>query len=49
MGIVSIIVIGFVAGIIARLVSPGPNNPSASSSPPLLVLRGRSSRPGSAS
>jgi uncharacterized membrane protein YeaQ/YmgE (transglycosylase-associated protein family) len=28
MGIVWIIVIGFVAGIIARLVSPGPNNPS---------------------
>jgi uncharacterized membrane protein YeaQ/YmgE (transglycosylase-associated protein family) len=28
MGIVWIIVIGFVAGIIARLLSPGPNNPS---------------------
>ncbi len=28
MGILWIILIGFVAGIIARLVSPGPNNPS---------------------
>jgi len=28
MGIIWIIIIGFVAGIIARLVSPGPNNPS---------------------
>ncbi|MBV9559816.1 MAG: GlsB/YeaQ/YmgE family stress response membrane protein [Bradyrhizobium sp.] len=27
-GIVYIIVVGFVAGIIARLLSPGPNNPS---------------------
>jgi len=28
MGIIWIIIIGFVAGIIARLLSPGPNNPS---------------------
>jgi uncharacterized membrane protein YeaQ/YmgE (transglycosylase-associated protein family) len=28
MGILWIVVIGFVAGIIARLLSPGPNNPS---------------------
>jgi len=28
MGILWIIVIGFVAGIIARLLSPGPNNPA---------------------
>lgn len=28
MGILWIIVIGFVAGILARLLSPGPNNPS---------------------
>jgi uncharacterized membrane protein YeaQ/YmgE (transglycosylase-associated protein family) len=28
MGIIWIIVIGFVAGIIARLIAPGPNNPS---------------------
>jgi uncharacterized membrane protein YeaQ/YmgE (transglycosylase-associated protein family) len=28
MGILWTIVIGFVAGIIARLLSPGPNNPS---------------------
>ena len=27
-GILWIIVVGFVAGIIARLISPGPNNPS---------------------
>jgi uncharacterized membrane protein YeaQ/YmgE (transglycosylase-associated protein family) len=27
-GIIYIIIIGFVAGIIARLLSPGPNNPS---------------------
>jgi uncharacterized membrane protein YeaQ/YmgE (transglycosylase-associated protein family) len=28
MGIVWIILIGFIAGIIARLLSPGPNNPN---------------------
>ena len=28
MGILWIVVIGFVAGIIARILSPGPNNPS---------------------
>jgi uncharacterized membrane protein YeaQ/YmgE (transglycosylase-associated protein family) len=28
MGILWIIVVGFIAGIIARLISPGPNNPS---------------------
>jgi uncharacterized membrane protein YeaQ/YmgE (transglycosylase-associated protein family) len=28
MGIIWIILIGFIAGIIARLLSPGPNNPS---------------------
>ena len=27
-GIVWIVVIGFIAGIIARVLSPGPNNPS---------------------
>jgi len=27
-GIIWIIVVGFVAGIIARMLSPGPNNPS---------------------
>ena len=31
-GIIWIIIVGFVAGIIARLLSPGPNNPSAASS-----------------
>ena len=28
MGILWIVVIGFVAGIIARIIAPGPNNPS---------------------
>jgi len=27
-GLIWIIIVGFVAGIIARLISPGPNNPS---------------------
>ncbi len=27
-GLIWIVVVGFVAGIIARLISPGPNNPS---------------------
>jgi uncharacterized membrane protein YeaQ/YmgE (transglycosylase-associated protein family) len=27
-GIIYIIIVGFVAGIIARLLSPGPNNPA---------------------
>ncbi len=27
MGIIWIIIVGFVAGIIARMISPGPNNP----------------------
>jgi uncharacterized membrane protein YeaQ/YmgE (transglycosylase-associated protein family) len=27
-GIIWIIIVGFVAGILARLISPGPNNPS---------------------
>ncbi len=27
-GIIWIIIVGFIAGIIAKLVSPGPNNPS---------------------
>ena len=29
-GIIWIIIVGFVAGIIARMLSPGPNNPSGS-------------------
>ncbi len=28
MGIIWVIIIGFIAGIIARLLMPGPNNPS---------------------
>jgi uncharacterized membrane protein YeaQ/YmgE (transglycosylase-associated protein family) len=27
-GLIYIIIVGFIAGIIARLLSPGPNNPS---------------------
>jgi uncharacterized membrane protein YeaQ/YmgE (transglycosylase-associated protein family) len=27
-GIIWIIIVGFIAGVIARLLSPGPNNPS---------------------
>jgi uncharacterized membrane protein YeaQ/YmgE (transglycosylase-associated protein family) len=27
-GIIYVIIVGFIAGIIARLLSPGPNNPS---------------------
>jgi uncharacterized membrane protein YeaQ/YmgE (transglycosylase-associated protein family) len=27
-GIIWIVIVGFIAGIIARLLSPGPNNPS---------------------
>jgi uncharacterized membrane protein YeaQ/YmgE (transglycosylase-associated protein family) len=27
-GIIWVIIVGFIAGIIARLLSPGPNNPS---------------------
>ena len=27
-GLIYIVIVGFVAGIIARLLSPGPNNPS---------------------
>jgi uncharacterized membrane protein YeaQ/YmgE (transglycosylase-associated protein family) len=30
-GFIWIVVVGFVAGIIARILSPGPNNPGASS------------------
>ncbi len=29
-----VIIIGFVAGVIARLLMPGPNTPKVSSSPP---------------
>ena len=31
MHILWIIIIGFVAGIVARILAPGPNNPQASS------------------
>ena len=39
-GIIWIIVVGFVAGIIARLLSPGPNTPSGFILTTLLVIAG---------
>ena len=39
-GIIWIIIIGFVAGIIARMLSPGPNNPSGFILTTLLGIAG---------
>jgi uncharacterized membrane protein YeaQ/YmgE (transglycosylase-associated protein family) len=39
-GIIWIIVVGFVAGIIARILSPGPNNPSGFILTTLLGIAG---------
>jgi uncharacterized membrane protein YeaQ/YmgE (transglycosylase-associated protein family) len=39
-GILWIIVVGFVAGILARLLSPGPNNPSGFILTTLLGIAG---------
>jgi len=39
-GIIWIIVVGFVAGIIARMLSPGPNNPSGFILTTLLGIAG---------
>jgi len=39
-GILWVIVVGFVAGIIARLLSPGPNNPSGFILTTVLVIAG---------
>ncbi len=47
MGIVWIIVIGFVAGIIARWLSPGPNTPQGFILTTVLGIAGASSRLGS--
>ena len=49
MGIIWIIIIGLVAGLIARWISPGPNSPSGFLLTVALFseLRGHSSRPGS--
>ena len=49
MGILWIMLIGFVAGIIARLISRGPNNPSGFILTTVLGIGGRFSQPGSAS
>jgi uncharacterized membrane protein YeaQ/YmgE (transglycosylase-associated protein family) len=40
MGILWVIVIGFVAGIIARLLAPGPNNPAGFILTTLLGIAG---------
>ncbi len=40
MGIIWIIVVGFVAGLIARYLSPGPNNPSGFILTTLLGIAG---------
>jgi uncharacterized membrane protein YeaQ/YmgE (transglycosylase-associated protein family) len=39
-GIIWIIVVGFIAGIIARMLSPGPNNPSGFILTTLLGIAG---------
>lgn len=39
-GIIWIIIVGFVAGIIARMLSPGPNNPSGFILTTLLGIAG---------
>ena len=39
-GILWIIIVGFVAGIIARMISPGPNNPSGFILTTLLGIAG---------
>jgi uncharacterized membrane protein YeaQ/YmgE (transglycosylase-associated protein family) len=39
-GLIYIIIVGFVAGIIARLLSPGPNNPSGFILTTLLGIAG---------
>jgi uncharacterized membrane protein YeaQ/YmgE (transglycosylase-associated protein family) len=39
-GIIWIIIVGFVAGIIARVLSPGPNNPSGFILTTLLGIAG---------
>jgi hypothetical protein len=49
-GILWVIIVGFVAGIIARLISPGPNNPSGfiltlCSASPVRFWRPLSARP----
>ena len=40
MGIIWIVIIGFVAGLIARFLSPGPNNPSGFILTTLLGIAG---------
>ncbi|MGO9698134.1 MAG: GlsB/YeaQ/YmgE family stress response membrane protein [Xanthobacteraceae bacterium] len=40
MGIIWIIIIGLVAGVVARLLSPGPNNPSGFILTALLGIAG---------
>ena len=39
-GIIWVIIVGFIAGIIAKLISPGPNNPSGFVLTSLLGIAG---------
>ncbi|HEY0233934.1 MAG TPA: GlsB/YeaQ/YmgE family stress response membrane protein [Afipia sp.] len=39
-GIIWVIIVGFVAGVIAKLISPGPNNPSGFVLTALLGIAG---------
>ena len=47
-GFLWIILVGFVAGIIARILSPGPNNPAGFILTTVLGIAGDSSPPSSA-
>lgn len=39
-GIIWVIIVGFIAGVIAKLISPGPNNPSGFVMTSLLGIAG---------
>lgn len=39
-GIIWVIIVGFIAGVIAKLISPGPNNPSGFVMTALLGIAG---------
>ncbi|MGF6428251.1 putative membrane protein YeaQ/YmgE (transglycosylase-associated protein family) [Bradyrhizobium elkanii] len=43
-GIIWVIIVGFIAGIIARFLSPGPNNPSGFILTTVLGIAGAFSR-----
>ena len=48
MGILSIVIIGFIAGLIARFLAPGPNNPAGFFVTTAIEIAGALSRPISA-